>query len=76
MLKPSAFSAQSAPRSLRCEHVKHTLRRAGALLAQFVKRVGWSEFRSNAVDDDEAYLMRDAFDALRIELGIHGYSPR
>lgn len=45
-------------------------------LAQFVKRVGWSEFRSNAIDDDEAYVIRDAFDALRLELGVHGYSPR
>lgn len=45
-------------------------------LAQFAKRVGWSEFRSNAIDDDEAYVIRDAFDALRLELGVHGYSPR
>jgi hypothetical protein len=45
-------------------------------LAQFVKRVGWSEFRSNAVGDDEAYVIRDAFDALRLELCVHGYSPR
>ena len=29
-------------------------------LAQFVKRVGWSEIRQNAVDDDEAYAMREA----------------
>jgi hypothetical protein len=29
-------------------------------LAQFLKRVGFSEFRSNAVDEDEAYRMRDA----------------
>ena len=26
-------------------------------LAQFVKRVGWSEIRQNAVDDDEAYAI-------------------
>lgn len=45
-------------------------------LAQFVKRVGWSEFRSNAVDDDEAHVIRDAFDVLRLELCVHGYSPR
>jgi hypothetical protein len=29
-------------------------------LPQFLKRVGFSEFRSNAVDEDEAYRMRDA----------------
>ena len=36
-------------------------------LAQFLKRVTFSDFRSNAQDDDEAYAMRDA-DA--------GYAPR
>lgn len=34
-------------------------------LAQFVKRVGWSEFRVNAVDDAEAYEIRAAVDALQ-----------
>ena len=27
-------------------------------LAQFLKRVGYAEFRSNAVDDDETYRMQ------------------
>ena len=36
-------------------------------LAQFVKRVGWSEFRSNAVDDDEAYLIRQALAVIQRE---------
>jgi hypothetical protein len=26
---------------------------------QFMKRVGFNEWRQNAIDDDEAYLMRD-----------------
>ena len=33
-------------------------------LSQFVKRCGWTEWRQNAVDDAEAYLMRVAFDQL------------
>lgn len=45
-------------------------------LAQFVKRVGWTEWRQNAVDDAEAYLMRDAFDQLSRALADGGYSPR
>ncbi len=45
-------------------------------LAQFVKRVGFSEIRSNAVDDFEAYLIRDALDRVRIGLANAGFSPR
>jgi dissimilatory sulfite reductase (desulfoviridin) alpha/beta subunit len=45
-------------------------------LAQFVKRVGFSEFRQNAVDDAEAYTMRDAVDRVRKALGEAGYAPR
>ncbi|WP_232834390.1 DUF7706 family protein [Rhodoferax ferrireducens] len=45
-------------------------------LAQFVKRVGFSEMRSNAVDDFEAYLIRDAIDRVRIGLANAGISPR
>ena len=45
-------------------------------LAQFVKRVGWCELQANAVDDDEAYLMRDAIDRLREALAQVGYAPR
>jgi hypothetical protein len=45
-------------------------------LAQFVKRVGWSEFRANAVDDDEAATIRSAVDALQKALGEAGYAPR
>ncbi|WHP05763.1 MULTISPECIES: DUF7706 family protein [Acinetobacter] len=45
-------------------------------LAQFVKRVGWNEIRVNAVNDDEAYLMRDAISKLQDALARQGYAPR
>lgn len=45
-------------------------------LAQFVKRVGWSEFRQNAVDDNEAYEIRAAISAVQNALDDIGYSPR
>jgi hypothetical protein len=45
-------------------------------LAQFVKRVGWSEIRQNATDDDEAYAMRDALGELAKSLQAAGYAPR
>ena len=45
-------------------------------LAQFVKRCGWKEWRENAVDDDEAAMMRQAFDQLSKSLRDGGYSPR
>ncbi|GGG58825.1 hypothetical protein GCM10011403_15250 [Pseudohongiella nitratireducens] len=45
-------------------------------LAQLVKRVGWQEVRVNAVDDDEAYLMKDALASLQRSLADSGYAPR
>jgi dissimilatory sulfite reductase (desulfoviridin) alpha/beta subunit len=45
-------------------------------LAQFLKRVGFAEFRNNAQDDDEAYGMRDATEHLRKMLAEAGYAPR
>jgi hypothetical protein len=45
-------------------------------LAQFLKRVGWSEMRQNAVDDVEAYIIRDALDQVRQALQEAGYAPR
>ncbi|MDX8128119.1 hypothetical protein QLH52_12560 [Methylomonas sp. OY6] len=45
-------------------------------LAQFLKRVGYAEFRSNAVDDDEAYRMQAAAEKIRGNLASIGYSPR
>lgn len=45
-------------------------------LAQFVKRVGWFEFTSNAVDEDEAHLVKQAVDKLQNVLSRSGYDPR
>lgn len=45
-------------------------------LAQFVKRIGWQEFRGNAVDDDEAYAIRDSVDLLAKALAESGFAPR
>lgn len=45
-------------------------------LAQFCKRVGWQEFRANAVDEAEAYEIRAAVDVLARALSEAGYSPR
>ena len=45
-------------------------------LAQFVKRVGWSEFRTNAVDDTEAAMIRGAVDVLQKALIDAGFAPR
>ena len=45
-------------------------------LAQFVKRCGWSEWRQNAVDDNEAAEMRAAFGELQKALAEAGFAPR
>jgi hypothetical protein len=45
-------------------------------LAKFCKRVGWNEMRDCAVDEFEAYLIRDALSALQAELADRGYAPR
>lgn len=45
-------------------------------LAQLLKRLGWSDLRSNAVDDGETYLMQEALSELRAALAAAGYSPR
>jgi hypothetical protein len=45
-------------------------------LAQFFKRVGFSDFRTNAQDDAEAYGMRDAADRMARALKDAGYAPR
>ncbi|MBP9060521.1 MAG: hypothetical protein KBF98_09430 [Rhodoferax sp.] len=45
-------------------------------LAQFVKLVGFSEMRCNAVDDAEAYLIRDVIDRVRMGLANAGFSHR
>ena len=45
-------------------------------LAQFLKRVGFSDFRTNAQDDEEAYAMRDAADRIAVALREAGFAPR
>jgi hypothetical protein len=45
-------------------------------LAQFHKRLTWSDFRTNAMSEAEAYLMRDASDKIRTALVDQGYAPR
>ena len=45
-------------------------------LAQFLKRVGWSEIRSNAVDGEEAEQVRAALEYLRDALSVAGFAPR
>lgn len=45
-------------------------------LAQFVKRVGWQEFRHNAAEDKQAYLIRAAIDQVVAALRQAGYAPR
>lgn len=45
-------------------------------LAQFVKRVTWSDMRACAVDDEEAYLIRDAVSLVARALADKGYAPR
>lgn len=49
---------------------------AAEALAQFVKRIGWSDARALAVDDDEAYAMMDGIAALQRALAEAGYAPR
>lgn len=44
--------------------------------AQFLKRAGWSDYKANAVDDDEARVMLEAGEKLRRALGEAGYAPR
>lgn len=44
--------------------------------AQFLKRVGFNDYRSNAVDNDEAYTMVDAGEKIREALAQRGYAPR
>ncbi|STU33178.1 Uncharacterised protein [Klebsiella pneumoniae] len=45
-------------------------------LAQFVKRLTWSEMRACSVDDDEIWVMKDAIQALQKSLADSGFSPR
>lgn len=44
--------------------------------AQLLKRVGLDDYKALAVDLEEAYLMREAGEAIREELRQAGYAPR
>lgn len=45
-------------------------------LAQFLKRVSFSDFRPLAYHDEEAYAMQAAAEHLRTALAEVGYAPR
>jgi hypothetical protein len=45
-------------------------------LAELCKRIGWSDVRSMAVDDDEARLMIQATDMVRSALDLVGVRVR
>lgn len=45
-------------------------------LAQFLKRLKFYQVRDNARDDEEAYDMLGALNAIRRELEEHGFKPR
>lgn len=45
-------------------------------LAEFVKRIGWQEIRSNAKDEDEAHAICAAIIAVQTALEDAGYKPR
>ena len=44
--------------------------------AQFLKRVCFSDYRSHATSDAEAYHMIDAGEHIRRALAEQGYAPR
>ncbi len=44
--------------------------------AQFLKRVGFSDYASNAESQQEAYIMIDAGEAIRSALAKQGFAPR
>jgi hypothetical protein len=44
--------------------------------AQFLKRSTFDDYRGRAVNEDEAYAMIEACEALRKALAEIGYSPR
>lgn len=45
-------------------------------LAQLVKRLTWSDLRSCAVSNEEAWVMKGAVDKLQRALSDEGYAPR
>ena len=45
-------------------------------LAELCKRIQWAHMRECAVDDNEAYRIRDGVEALEKALKERGYAPR
>jgi hypothetical protein len=45
-------------------------------LAQFAKRAIFDTFLDRAINEDEAYAMRDALNAVREALAAAGFAPR
>ncbi|NRN30940.1 DUF7706 family protein [Photorhabdus heterorhabditis] len=45
-------------------------------LAQLVNRLNWAEIRACAVNDEEAYQIKDAIYKLQSALAYRGYVPR
>ena len=45
-------------------------------IAEFLKRLSWSEIRACAVDEGETYRMRDALEKVRASLAEQGVAPR
>lgn len=44
--------------------------------AEFLKRVGYSDYRKLAINDQEAYEMQSAGEVLRKSLAEKGFAPR
>ena len=45
-------------------------------LAQFLKRIGYAEFRNNAIDDDETHRKLNVAEKVRKNLIENGFNPR
>ena len=44
--------------------------------AQFLKRVGVSDYQTNAANEEEAYQMQSAGEKIRVALAEAGFNPR
>jgi hypothetical protein len=58
-----------------CVNIRFTDQEAWDL-AQFLKRAGFTDYRSNAVDDAEAYRMLATGEKVKSALAECGYRPR
>ncbi len=45
-------------------------------MAEFLKRLGWAEWREKAVSDEQAYEFKDACGVVQTALAGAGFSPR